>query len=151
MPRQNPEDLEKLIHRTLRSLPDRRAPRSLESRVLAAIAARQELPWWRQSYAHWPQPARAAFLGLTAILAAACMALFIRTGHGVDPAAALSGPMAFFARLQAIGSGIGGFCSLVVRSFPLPWLYGALAFLAAMYAALIGLGAAAYRAFFQPR
>ena len=33
----NPQDLEKLIHCTLRSLPDRRAPATLEHRVLAAI------------------------------------------------------------------------------------------------------------------
>lgn len=41
----SPQDLEKLIHQTLRALPDRKAPRSLEHRVLAAIAARQALPW----------------------------------------------------------------------------------------------------------
>jgi hypothetical protein len=50
----SPEQLEKLIHSNLRALPDRRAPRSLESRVHAAIETRAALPWWKQSFAQWP-------------------------------------------------------------------------------------------------
>ena len=40
MNRLNPEQLEKMVHAALRSLPDRRAPASLEARVLAAVQAR---------------------------------------------------------------------------------------------------------------
>ena len=38
MPSHDPEKLERLIHQTLRSLPNRRAPHTLEARVLAALA-----------------------------------------------------------------------------------------------------------------
>jgi len=38
-----PEELERIIHQTLRSLPPRRAPHSLESRVLVAARKFKEL------------------------------------------------------------------------------------------------------------
>jgi len=151
MPRKTPEELEKLIHQTLRSLPDRRAPRSLEARVLAAIETRQSLAWWRQSFAHWPLAARAAFLVVTGVLAAALIGLFFRSGSTVNPSAVLSGPAAFFAHLKSIASGLTGFGALLFRSIPVLWIYGGLAFFAAMYAALIGLGATAYRTLFNDR
>lgn len=52
-PAPDPEEkLERLIHRTLRDLAPRRAPRTLEARVFAELERRAALPWWRQSYAH---------------------------------------------------------------------------------------------------
>jgi hypothetical protein len=147
----NPEELEKLIHRTLRSLPDRAAPRSLESRVLAAIEARQAKPWWRQSFTHWPVAARGSFLVLSGALTAAFIILFVRAGAETNPATLLSGPLALLAQLKAAVTGILNFGSLIFRSIPSWWIYGGLAFVAFMYAALIGLGATAYRTFFNQR
>ena len=70
-------DLENFIHQTLRSLPDRPAPRSLESRVLAAIEARAALPWWKQSFAQWPVAARFVWLyGIIAVVAGSYAMLF---------------------------------------------------------------------------
>jgi hypothetical protein len=151
MPHHSPEELEKFINRTLRSLPDRRAPRSLESRVLAAIAAQQHLPWWRQSFVHWPLAARAAFLIFTAVLAAAFVALSLRFAGGAQPAAMLAEPLEQLSLIRAVAGGIGDFFATVLRSIPSVWLYGAIAFVGVMYATLFGLGAAAYRAFFFQR
>lgn len=151
MPKPTPEELEKLIHQTLRSLPERRAPRTLESRVLAAIAARQTLPWWRQSFTSWPMAARGAFLVITAILAATLLAWFFRTSGQVQSASLLAGPLAMLAKVQAVAGGIGEFGAIVWRSIPSLWLYGGLAFVVTMYAAFFGLGAAAYRSFFAQR
>ncbi len=151
MPRPNPEELEQHIHRTLRALPDRRAPRSLEARVLAAIAAQQALPWWRQSFAHWPLPVRVTFLVVTATLAAVLAAMGLRLADGVETTSLLSGPLTFLAQVQAVVGGIGDFCAAVLRSIPKIWLYGAVAFVGALYAMLLGLGAAAYRFFFFQR
>jgi hypothetical protein len=151
MPKLTNEELEKLIHQTLRSVPDRRAPRSLENRVLAAIAAQQALPWWRQSFTAWPVAARGAFLLVTAILAAALLAGFFRASGEVQSASMLAGPLAMLAKLQAVVAGIGGFGAIVWRSIPSLWLYGGLAFVVTMYAAFFGLGAAAYRSFFAQR
>jgi|UniRef100_UPI004049E62F hypothetical protein len=147
----NPEELEKLIHRTLRSLPDRPAPRSLESRVLAAIAARQSLPWWHQSFTHWPVAARGAFLVLSGALAATLIILVIRAGAETTTSTLFSGPMALLGQLKAGANGILNFGSLIFRSIPSWWIYGGLTFMAFMYATLIGLGATAYRTFFNNR
>lgn len=151
MTKPSPQDLEKLIHRTLRSLPDRAAPRSLEHRVLAAIAARQALPWWRQSFAHWPLAARSAFLVVSAVLAAAVLAGYFRATGEVQATSLLDGPLAAWARLEAFVDIVGELGGVVWRSIPSLWIYGALAFAATMYAAFFGLGAAAYRTFFAQR
>lgn len=151
MPSKNPQELEQFIDRTLRTLPDRRAPRSLESRVLAAIAAQQHLPWWRQSFVHWPLAARAAFLVFTAVLAAAFVAMCLRFVGGAQPAALLTEPLEQLSLIPAVAGGLGDFFATVLRSFPSGWLYGALAFVGVMYATLFGLSAAAYRVFFFQR
>ncbi len=151
MSKLSPQDLEKLIHQTLRSLPDREAPRSLEHRVLAAIAARQALPWWRQSFTHWPVAARNAFLVVSAVLAAAVLAGYFRATGEVQATSVLAGPLAAWARLQAAAGAIGDLGGAIWRSIPSLWIYGALAFATTMYAAFLGLGAAAYRTFFAQR
>lgn len=48
------DDLERLIDRELRALPAPRAPRSLLPRVMAAVAARHVMPWYRRGWANWP-------------------------------------------------------------------------------------------------
>lgn len=48
MARLTPEQLEQKIHAVLREQPTRRAPMSLEARVLGEIAWRQALPWWNR-------------------------------------------------------------------------------------------------------
>jgi hypothetical protein len=60
----NEIDLEKLIARRLRALPELEAPPTLAPRILAAIRARAALPWWRQSLWYWPAMAKAAFVAL---------------------------------------------------------------------------------------
>ncbi len=60
---------ERLIERALRGLPMRRAPLTLESRVLGELQRRAALPWWRHSFAQWPPAARGTFVLLCAALA----------------------------------------------------------------------------------
>jgi len=137
------QKLERLIHHTLRALPDRKAPRSLESRVLAGIAARQALPWWRQSFAHWPLAVRGAFFVLAGGLAAG-LVLLGATGSA-DSLHAVRGLLAPVAQVRAVATFVADLGATVFRSIPPFWLYGAIAFIAALYAALLGLGATAYR------
>lgn len=139
----NPEQLERQIQRTLRSLPDRRAPRTLEARVLAAIAARQALPWWRQSFRQWPTAARAGFVGSTFAL---LLTLTLLTMGGLPAVSALADP--WLAPLQGVRTALGSVAEvglLIWQRIPTIWLYGALAGFGALYAALFGLGATAYR------
>lgn len=152
--KRSPEELEKFIHQTLRALPERRAPRSLEDRVLAAIAARASLPWWKQSYAQWPLAARCAFLiGSGAIVHVALMAaVWVMSGaEGARIATSVAAEFAWVARVNAAIEGISHLFSLIVRSIPPVWLYGSLAVFAAVYALLFGLGATAYRTLYAHR
>ncbi len=143
------EQLERVMHRTLRQLPDRSAPATLEARVLAEIARRAAFPWWRKSFAHWPFTAK--FLFLVACVGAVPIAWFAISwaSSGVDSTSirtALAQPLAWIHAASAVVQAIVNSFEVVGRNIPALWLYGVLAFFAALYAALFGLGAAAYKA-----
>lgn len=148
----SPEELEKLIHQTLRNLPERRAPRSLEQRVLAAIENRRALPWWKRSFVEWPIAARSVFL-LFSVAAVAVMigAGMMLTFEVPDFSQLLARPLAVVDALRTALSTLVGFCALVVRNIPPVWLYGGLACLAGLYVTLFGLGATAYRTLYAHR
>ena len=58
------KQLEAGIDRTLKSLPELQAPETLSARVMAAVARRTRLPWYRQSWELWPAPLRYAALAV---------------------------------------------------------------------------------------
>jgi hypothetical protein len=150
----SPEDLEKLIHATLRSAPLHRAPRSLESRVLAALEARASLPWWKQSFAQWPMPARLTFIAVSAGVAKVALMGVVWAMAGFDAAqlnTAFSSQIAWVETASSILGEIGDIAGAIYHGIPPLWLYGGLAFLATMYVALFGLGAAAYRTLYAQR
>jgi hypothetical protein len=148
----NHDELEQFIHRTLRSLPDRRAPGTLEARVLAAVERQALVPWWHKGWAYWPAAVRATFLaGATGVAGAVLMAAYTLFA-GVDTsavAAEAAAPLAAFQRIVDIGGWLAGLAKSVVAGIPALWLYGGLAFVAAMYASVFGLGAVAYRALYR--
>ena len=154
MERMNPEQLEKMVHSALRSLPNRRAPATLEARVRAAFEAQAAIPWWHKSYAYWPSPVRVAFLALCAGLAGLLVFAVVSLQAGID-SAELNGTfapvLAWGSRIVALGRGLADFVALVGRNIPTLWLYGTVAFVAGLYAMLFGLGAAAYRTLWTHR
>ena len=148
------EKLERLVHRTLREIPARRAPASLEARVLAELTRRAALPWWRQSFVHWPVPARAAFIVFSAGIVKLVLMASVWAMAGFDAAqfsAAFAQPVNWMESGLTVVNAIGGFFDILFRNIPPLWLYGGLAFLATMYATLFGLGAAAYKALYVQR
>ncbi len=150
----SPADLERLIHRTLRELPARRAPSSLEQRVLAELARRAALPWWRKSFAHWPLAARAVFLVacLGLVKLALMGSVWVMAGFdSVQYHEAFAQPVVWLESLRALFHAGTGFIEVITRNIPPLWLYGGLAFVATLYAALFGLGAAAYRLLYAQR
>src|SRR4051812_41007428 len=85
----NPHDeqkLERLIHQTLREIPARRAPRSLEQRVMAELERRASQPWWKQSVVRWPMGPRIAFLLLSGGVAKPAMMAVVWALAGFDTA-----------------------------------------------------------------
>ena len=143
------KQIEEWAHATLRDLPSRRAPRSLEERVLAEVQRRAALPWWRRSFSHWPVLAQASFFLFCAAVVRLVLAAGAWANAGFDPTqfrAALAAPLAWFDNLITIVSAASGFCDIMIRSIPSLWIYGGMVVFATMYATLFGLGAAAYKA-----
>ena len=150
----DPRDpLVSFIDRTLRAQPDRRAPRSLEARVLAELARRAALPWWHRSYAFWPAPVRAGFFVLSAIAAAGFVAgvYFISASATQQVASEVAGRFGWLSVIRQLFAAAADTSSAVWRAIPSLWLLGGAALLLSAYAALIGVGAVAYRTFSTAR
>jgi hypothetical protein len=138
--------LERLLDRTLRDLPLRRAPATLESRVLGELERRAALPWWRHNFARWPGGARAAFVSICAGLIGLALFGGVWATAGLrllNESGALSMP--WVRQAVAITDVAAELIALLVRAVPPAWLYDGLAVSALLYAVLFGLGVAAYR------
>jgi hypothetical protein len=139
-------EMEARLGQALRGLPERRAPATLESRVLDALARRVPLPWWRRSFGEWPAAARVAFgvtstvlVVLTALAAAAANANLGSLGASH----ALSTPVlhdasVFFVITRTLSVSLASILSS-------SWVIGCLIASAVLYAALFGLAIAGYR------
>jgi hypothetical protein len=145
------EALRRLLDRTLRELPPRRAPATLEARVFNELERRAALPWWRRSFVHWPAPARIALLVICGALAAL---LFVGGAAAVASLRSLleSGTVSLsWAReIGALMVSAGNVITLLARTLPVTWLYQGIVVCAVLYAVLFGLGAAVYRTLYLP-
>jgi hypothetical protein len=145
-PSESDRDLERLMERTLRRLPLRRAPLTLESRVLGELQRRAALPWWRHSFAQWPPAARAAFVLLCAGLAGLVFRGGLWAIAGLEALHQSGMPSMPWARQITMLTGAAGELAVsLVRAVPPDWVYEGLALSALLYTALFGLAAAAYR------
>src|SRR5262245_52441719 len=67
--------LEAEVDRELKALPELRAPETLVLRVLRAIEARANLPWFRRAWQTWPTGLQAvSFIALACAFAGLCLA-----------------------------------------------------------------------------
>jgi hypothetical protein len=145
-PLQEEDRLERLLSSTVRTLPARRAPHTLESRVLEVLARRAAQPWWRRSFSQWPTAARASFVAACcalvgiALLEGSWMIVAIRS---LQQSSALSS--AWLRQAAAVAGTVGNLSASLVQVIPPAWFYLGLAAAALLYAFLFGLGAAAYR------
>jgi hypothetical protein len=145
-PLESDGELERLVHGGLRELPMRRAPLSLESRVLEELQRRAALPWWRRSFARWPFAARVGFsllcAGLAALAALGAARAVVDLGS-LEASRTLSIP--WVSGLLALVD-IARELMASLAALPAPdWLYEVLGAAALLYAALFGLGITAYR------
>jgi hypothetical protein len=147
-----PAELEKFIHQQLRDLPPRRAPDSLESRVLAAIEQQAGIPWYHKSWSHWPAFVRMVFLVLATGATAGFILAFYSGFNGADAnlvMARAGEKLSFFTQMYHVATWIVDFGRQIVASIPPVWLYGAAALVAALYGTFLGIGAAAYRVLYR--
>jgi hypothetical protein len=144
--RQDP--LEALISRVLREQPPREAPASLEANVLREIARRAELPWWRRSFAEWPQLARVSLLLVLVgvVKLSLDVLVWVTTSlRGSQVVTAVERPVDWIHTLSSIARSLGTAGAALVSAIPSQWLYAVLLLGFAMYVALFGVGAAVYR------
>ena len=148
----DPEKLESVVDQLVRGQPLRRAPASLEARVLAQLALQQTpIPWWRKGFTDWPLAARAAFLiasyGFVRLAIAGVMSIVTFVGSREIAGTAISWVHLGVEALSATAS----MCSLILRTIPPSWLYGMAVCGFALYALLFGLGTVAYRTLYVER
>ena len=135
----DPNDpLQQLLDRTLRELPLRRAPPTLEARVIGELERRAALPWWRRSFAHWPLLARAGFLVLCGVLIRLAFLGGTAAVAGVDS-------LVWARQAGMLVMSLGNLAAVIARLSPPHWLYEGAAVCGVLYAVLFGLGAVVYR------
>ena len=139
--------LERLIDKALRDQPLRRAPDSLEAKVMAEIARRAAAPWWQGSFAGWPVAARLLFLIASAGFAKLVLNATTLVVAPLDPGARSAALFADVAWIHSLFAAIGA----AARALPSLWVYGALAVIAVLYLTLFGVSAAAYRTLYATR
>lgn len=139
------EKLEQFVGQVLKAQPLRKAPPTLEGRVFAAIEQRVAQPWWRQSFLHWPIPARVAFLLASfGIVKLALMGvMWLITDSQSTPVVTRS--VSFYEHAASFLSTLGSLVSTLFHAIPPQWLVGALVLTVVLYLALFALGATAYR------
>jgi hypothetical protein len=146
------EKADQAVTRLVRNLPLRPAPATLESRVVQQLERDRTIAWWRRGFTHWPAAARIVFVG-------ACMAIMgvplLDTRWSTLSAGVLQ--RAFSVALSWAHPAAGAIASAssvgawIEHSLSSSWFYALAAIAALLYATLVGLGVAAYRAlYFSP-
>src|SRR6185369_3705745 len=114
-------DLEKFIHAQLQKLPEREAPEALVSNVLAAIAKRKKLPWWKHSFTFWPRYIQNMFF---VALASVFLAAIYFSGRAADNVTVpdVSAQLSFYAWVGRTLRTIGETLFVTVSNLPLQYL-----------------------------
>jgi hypothetical protein len=142
------DPLERFVQTALRDLPPRRAPATLEMRVLAEIERRAARGSTQNTYADWPAWMRVLFV----IASITVGSLLVRTGSWFFGASgAWSGITAEITPAAASFKAVAGAFNFIGQSIPSLWIYGAVAAIALLYVTLFGIGAAAYRTLYASR
>lgn len=149
MTRRNPaeERLERLVGQVLRKQPLRRAPASLEARVLGEIAARARLPWWRRGIASWPAAVRVPVIAGCAICVPLVWIASLRLAARLVSVAThpgIAGPIATLRDDWRAIVSLATVSAHVVQAIPREWLLGGLVATATLYSALFALVAIGY-------
>jgi hypothetical protein len=137
-------ELEKFIDQQLKKLPEREAPDELVTNVFAAIAARQDLPWWKQPFTSWPRNPQALLFAALSLVFAAVVYFAWRPAEALG-ASSLGERASSLAWLGRAVETIANCTLLVARVLPWQWLVAFAVVCVAMYAACVATGFALYR------
>jgi hypothetical protein len=158
----NPERTEALVAKQLRKLPLRRAPASLEARVMAAIASgallpvpvreavsqRDAAPWYRSNFRRWPLPVQILF-ALVSVTLAHWLTQQLGAVTTVAPARLagdeLRSSWSVAQALLTVGASLTDSLRALLRSMPTNWLMVVASGAATSYALLASASAFVYR------
>jgi hypothetical protein len=144
---QTDEKLERLVGQVLRDQPLRRAPASLEARVLGELAARARLPWWRRGIAAWPAAVRIpVVIGCAVCVPLVWVLSLWLAGHLVAVAThpGVAGPISNLLDAGHAIASLGAITAHIIQSIPREWLLGGILATGILYAALFALLAVGY-------
>ena len=148
----NEDMIEELIDRELRKLPDLAAPPTLVHRVMLAVHADAEKPWWGKSWFYWPRPVQ--FLSLAALVMLAGLSAYVAgaawEGLGVSSLPTVAREwLASWAGVWELLAGLFNTAAVLLRVGGKEiLLFGAILGLF-YYAACVGLGTLCYRVAFR--
>jgi hypothetical protein len=140
---------DRLLNELLREQPPlRRAPAALEFRVCRELERRAARPWWFRAFSQWPAAARISFIALCGAIIGLTVhdGAWIMVARTLNDAAAM--PLSWTHTAIAAATSAREVAALLMRVIPATWIYGGLTAGFALYAALFGLSAAAYRALY---
>jgi hypothetical protein len=138
------EKLTRLIGTLLDGQPPRRAPSSLQARVLAAVQARESASGWALGFTHWPRAAQIAFT-LVALGVVKLTLLAAEWGAATLGTASLyKGAVHDVSWTWTLVEAV----MISVRSIPELWLWGISALVASVYLGCLSISAVAYRALY---
>jgi hypothetical protein len=150
----DPVDLEELIDRELRRLPQPRAPRSLLPNVLAAADRWSARPWYTRAWTNWPRGWQVASAAVASIAILGLAWLVGSVGAAANVAAAspaLASTTETIQRISSLVSGVettAGAARVVWLALVQPVVIYAFAFVAVMFSACVVLGIAINRVLF---
>jgi hypothetical protein len=143
MHREPKDSLEAWADKTLKQLPERRAPANFAPRVLAAIQKRRALPWYRRPWLTWPRSLQAVSLGtLGSVSTAAVWAMTAATSAASPLVANVKNDASTFRNVfNALGQAI----SLTASHIPSYIWIGLAAMLIIAWMSCLALGTACWR------
>lgn len=140
------EKLERLVSQVLREQPPRRAPASLEARVLGELAARARLPWWRRGVATWPAVVRVPVITACAVCVPLVwvLSLWLATRLIAVTRSSVAGPLATLRSTGHTLASLSAALTHLMQSIPHDWVVGGIIAAAGVYAVLFALVAFGY-------
>ncbi|TAL06613.1 MAG: hypothetical protein EPO07_01595 [Verrucomicrobia bacterium] len=147
----NPDHENKLaaaVTRELNSLGELPAPEAIAARVMRVIERRNAAPWYRRAWQTWPVGLQAASLAILVAMFAGVAVLLNGLSTSAPATAAAQQSSGWFAQLGFIWNILNVLANAVVAAvnhLGKGVLVAALIFIAAAYAACVGLGTACVR------
>jgi len=136
---------ERIWSELVRGLPLRRAPAALESRVCWELERRAARRWWFRGFSQWPAGVRASFVAICCIIIGLTLGDGAWTMLARTLSNAAAAPLSWTQSAVAVLRSVYEVAALLIRVIPATWIYGGLTAGIALYMALFGLSAAAYR------